>query len=181
MSDLWVLAITTILGSGVGTASVGAMFKRRFDRELELQRAVLERGTRIHERQVDALLKLDQHLRSAHAFLGLMSKSVMFHGEDPSGYPIRFRQETLKAYEQLESSRLLLPPKLVPKVEDLFRRMVEGEAAVMFFRDPQTPDGPDRAAHWERAKTVAHQELPELIRAIEHEARTVIHGPEAAG
>jgi hypothetical protein len=181
MPEVLTLVLTTLLGSGVGTAVVGALFKRRFDHELELQRAILERATRVHERQVMALVKLDRHLRAAQGYLELMSKSVMFRGEDPSKYPAQFRKEIGAAHEELSSARLLLPPTLSAQVEQLFKKMFEGQMALSFFYDPTTSDGQERAAHWDRAKEIAYKELPGLLVAIEREARLVIHSAAAAG
>lgn len=176
MSELVSIALTTLLGSGVATAIVGAFFKRRFDRELEYQRAVLERESRVHEQQVMALVKLDKHVRAALGYLEVMSKSVVFRGEDPATYPAKFRDEMAATHEELALARLLLPPSLTEQLERLFKKMFEGQIALSFFYDRSTPDGPERAAHWERAKAIAYQELPVLIAAIEREARVVIHG-----
>jgi hypothetical protein len=38
----------TLIGSGVGTTIVGALFKRRFDTQLETHKALLERSGKIH-------------------------------------------------------------------------------------------------------------------------------------
>ena len=46
------------IGSGIATAVVGVWFKAGFDKKLEDQKADLQRASKIHERQVDAITAL---------------------------------------------------------------------------------------------------------------------------
>jgi hypothetical protein len=62
----WLTAAITIIGSGVGTSFVGLLFKRKFDHDLEIQRAFLTRASRVHDRQVDSLIELYGHFYDAH-------------------------------------------------------------------------------------------------------------------
>lgn len=170
--------ITALVGSGAGTAIVALLFKRRFDHELELQRAILQRASRVHERQVETLLKLDHHLRTAHAYLQLMSKSAIFKGEDPATYPGKFQAAIGAARDELAATRLLLPREVVAQVDQLFRKISEGQLELSFFFDRLSPSGPERAKYWERAQAIAYEELPRLLDIVEAAAREVIHGPE---
>lgn len=55
----------TFVGSGAGTTLVGSLFKHRFDVQLEPQKAFLQRHSKTHERQMDALLAI--HSDREHA------------------------------------------------------------------------------------------------------------------
>jgi hypothetical protein len=61
--------LTTLIGSGAGTTLVGFVFKHRFDVQLERQKAFLQRNSKIHERQVDALLAIHSKLNDALFYL----------------------------------------------------------------------------------------------------------------
>src|SRR6266852_341790 len=74
---------TTLVGSGLGTTIVGALFKRRFDAQLETHKALLQRGSRIHERQVDALLAIHSKLEQALFYLQRAASAFKLEGEVP--------------------------------------------------------------------------------------------------
>ena len=105
-----------------------------------------------------------------------MSKSAIFQGEDPTKYPEKFRQAIGAAHEELSSARLLLPPELSTKIEQLFKKMFEGQLALAFFYDPAVQNGADRAGYWDQTKTIAYTELPSLLDAVKQEARAIVHG-----
>jgi hypothetical protein len=54
--------VATLVGSGLGTTIIGALFKKRFDTQLETHKALLQRSGNIHERQVDTLLLIHSKL-----------------------------------------------------------------------------------------------------------------------
>src|SRR5215472_5714039 len=57
-SELWRYLLTTVatfLGSSLAAAIVGAFLARRFNKELEAQRAALTRATSVHVLQVKAV------------------------------------------------------------------------------------------------------------------------------
>ena len=66
---LFLTLTVTFVGSGLGTTIVAALLKRRFDAQLETQKALLQRSSRIHERQVDALLVIHAKLEQALFYL----------------------------------------------------------------------------------------------------------------
>jgi hypothetical protein len=165
-----------VLGSGLGTTIVGALFKSRFDHQLELQKAVLERASRVHERQVETLINLDRHLREALGYMQLMSKSGIFEGEDTSQYPQKFREAIIRAHEELTGGRLLLPPRVVGEFDAFFKKMSEGQLELAFFSSSMVPDGSERAKYWDRARKIAYDEAPRLLRSLEDSARALIHG-----
>jgi len=79
--------VVTIVGSGLGTALVGTLFKHSFDRKLEVQRAFLSRASRVHEKQMDTLSKLYGHFTEIQAYLQLSQKGHVLEGEKTEAYP----------------------------------------------------------------------------------------------
>jgi hypothetical protein len=61
---------------------VALLLKRRFDERVELLRSILERGSRIHERQVEALITIHASLEGASFYLGRLASAVRFKSED---------------------------------------------------------------------------------------------------
>src|SRR5256885_1801347 len=106
--DYMQLALT-VVGSGLGTALVGAIFKYNFDRKLEVQRAYLSRASRIHEKQVDTLSKLHGYFTEIQAYLQLTQKSYVLTGENTDAYPERLVQTINLARDTLTFGRLLIP------------------------------------------------------------------------
>src|SRR5260370_34708681 len=78
---LFLTLVVTLLGSGLGTTIVAALFKRRFDAQLETHKALLQRNSRIHERQVDALLAIHSKLETALFYLQRAASGSKFKGE----------------------------------------------------------------------------------------------------
>ena len=68
-NGLLAVLIATIVGSGVGTSLVGFLFKHRFDVQLAKQTAMLQRHSRIHELQVEALGVIHSDLNDALFYL----------------------------------------------------------------------------------------------------------------
>src|SRR3979409_1224979 len=105
----WSILLTSIVGSGAGTTLVALLIKRKVDRELEIQKAFLQRTSRVHEKQVDILAKVYYHLWEAHAFLLLMSASVHMPNEKPEEYPGKFSAAIVAARDALFGGRVLIP------------------------------------------------------------------------
>src|SRR5260370_38556608 len=92
--------VSSVLGSAIGTTLIGVWFKSRFDRQLENQKAVLQRASRVHDRQVEALSTLYATLHETQSYLQLMTKQAIFEGEKPDEYPQLFSEAAKKAYDR---------------------------------------------------------------------------------
>lgn len=101
--------LATVIGSGIGTALVGAFLKYSLDRKLELQRAYLSRSTKVHERQVETLCKLHGYFTEIRSFLQLTQKSYVVEGEKTEEYPKRLFEAMNHARDTLTFGRLLIP------------------------------------------------------------------------
>jgi len=168
--------LTSIIGSGAGTTIVGLLFKKKFDRELEFQKAFLQRTSKVHEKQVDLLAKIYHHLWEAHAYLLLMSASAHFAHEKTEEYPGKFGEAIVAARDALFGGRLLIPSALADRCEDFFKKMFEGQLQLGFAQSPMVQDGTQRKDFWDKAQRIAFEEVPALLKTIESEARVVIHG-----
>jgi hypothetical protein len=175
MFDPWTV-LGPLLGSGFATVSIGWLFKRRFDRELELQKAFLQRASRVHDRQVDALTRLYGFLFEAQAYLQLLSASVQFSGEKPEEYPRLFTTALIAARQELTKGRLLLPASIVGQCDNFFNVVFQGTMHLGFANDPMVIAAGQRAEFWDRATKTAYQDIPHLLATIELHARVVIHG-----
>lgn len=176
IDEVLLTSLLTVLGSGVGTTIVGWLFKRKFDSELERQKAFLHRASRVHERQVDVLTGLYRHLWDVHAYAQLLSKASTMSGEKPDEYPKEFAGALVKARDAFFNGRLLLPSELASACDAFFRRIFEWQFELGWARDPHTPDGVARYEKWKKAQTVAFDEVPQLLKDIELRSREIIHG-----
>ncbi len=182
LAQLGLTTAVTIIGSGIGTTIVGLIFKRRFDQELELQKAYLARASQVHMRQVDTVMRLYRHFREAQVALQLMASSARFAGERPEEYPGQLAAAVMAAKEELFTGRLLLPPALAERCEKFFEVLFSGRLELDYAADPHLYEGAERAEVWKKAKAIAHEQVPMLLSEIESVARDLIHGePAQAG
>ena len=73
LTEFWIQLGVGIVGSGLGTTVVGLLFKRKFDRELELHKAFLSRAANVHGRMVDALATLYRHFWEVQVYVQALS------------------------------------------------------------------------------------------------------------
>ena len=127
--------LATRIGSGAGTTLVGILFKHRFDIQLERQKAFLQRNSKIHERQVDALLAIYSDLEHALFYLQRVASAGRFKGEaDDQTQLQRMGKELASAAEHFSKNRLLLTPELAKRLDELFNRVFDAGALCSFQR-----------------------------------------------
>ena len=80
-TEFWIQLGVGIIGSGLGTAVVGLLFKRKFDRDLEIHKAFLSRAANVHGRMVDALAALYRHFWEVQVCFQGMTATARFTGE----------------------------------------------------------------------------------------------------
>ncbi len=167
----------TIIGSGLGTAMVGAFLKRRFDTQLETHKALLQRGGRIHERQVDALLPIHSKLEEALFYLQRAAGALKIQGEASDKELLsRMGRSLADASEAFSKSRLLISESLGQKLDEFFNKMVLAGMDMNLALNPMVADGEPRAKLWDKAREAAYREIPPILTAIREEARALIHG-----
>lgn len=165
----------TVIGSGVGTAIVAALFKRRFDTELEIQKALLQRSGKIHERQVDTLLAIHSKMELALFYLQRVTSRGKIKGEDDQKMTQNMAVELASASKMFSENRLLFTPALEQKLDDFFQKMVSAGIDLNVARDPILRGEPSIPI-WDSVRQAAYTELPKILDAIRIEARKVIHG-----
>ena len=167
----------TIIGSGLGTTIIGALFKRRFDSQLETQKALLQRSGKIHERQVDALLVIHSKLEEALFYLQRAASAGKFAGEASDKELLERMGRTLgAASEEFSKNRLLISESLGQKLDELFNKILSGGSNLNLALDPMVPNGEPRAKIWDEARQTAYKDVPGVLKAIRDESRAVIHG-----
>jgi hypothetical protein len=171
---LLTLAVT-VLGSGIGTTVVGALFKRRFDAQLETQKALLQRTSRIHERQVDALLTIHASLEKALFYLQRAASAGKYAGESDQDLLKRMARELGGASEAFSQNKLLLGPDLTIKLDQFFNETFSAGMDLNWAEHPMTPNGEIRATFFDKARETAFKKLPSILDAIRTEARGIIH------
>jgi len=164
-----------LLGSGIGTTVVGALFKRRFDAQLETQKAVLQRGARIHERQVDALLRIHAKLERALFYLVRAASAVKFAGESDHEMLQRMAADLAAASGVFSENKLLFGPELTGQLDEFFNEMFSAGMNLNWAEHPMTPNGETRASFFDKSREIAFKKLPSILEAIGTEARAVIH------
>jgi hypothetical protein len=176
-TQFWKDVLGGFIGSGLGTTLVGALFKMKFDAQLETQKAFLQRASNVHELQVGALMKLHRHLEDANGHLRVRTSSGILEGENPEEREKQFKKAFNAGKDEFAVDRLLFPPEIVRQCDDFFGKLYEGYVELSFAKDPMTQNGGPRAKLWDRARTIAHRDLPALLAEIEKSAREVIHPP----
>jgi len=151
--------------------------KAKADNEIERVRALLTRKSRIHERQVETLIKLYRHFCEAQTYLQRMAASGILEGEPTKDEYHRMCAEAIaSAHDTFSDGRLLIPQQLAGHCGQFFNALFEGNQQLAFAQHPMIVDGLQRAEFWNRAKKTAYQEVPGILAQIEEVARGVIHG-----
>ncbi|MGB8061863.1 MAG: hypothetical protein WCF26_08215 [Candidatus Sulfotelmatobacter sp.] len=175
IEKLFLTLAVTLTGSGLGTTIVAALFKRRFDAQLETHKAFLLRNSKIHERQVDALLAIHSKLELGLFNLQRAAGPGKVQGEaDDKELLRRMAVDLGAASEVFSQNKLLIGPDLTRKLDEFFNTVSAGIHLNM-AANPMIPDGQTRAGFIDKARATAFKELPSILEAIRAEARAVIH------
>jgi hypothetical protein len=172
---LFLTLIVTLVGSGVGTTIVGVLFKRRFDAQLEIQKALLQRSSRIHERQVEALLSIHAKLEHALFYLQRASSAGKFEGESDQELLKGMAHSLAAASEVFSQNKLLIGQELTHKLDEFFSETFSAGMSLNLAEDPMIPGSETRASFFDKARGIAFRKLPSILDAIRIEARAVIH------
>lgn len=176
-TKLLVSVAAALVGSGLGTSIVAALFKKRFDTQLETHKALLQRGGRIHERQVDALLPIHSKLEEALFYLQRAAGAGKFAGEASDKVLLERMVCSLgEASTEFSKNRLLVSGSLEEKLDEFFNKMFSGGMTVNLALDPMVANGEPRAKLWGEGRETAYRDLPVVLKAIRDDARSVIHG-----
>jgi hypothetical protein len=176
-TTLLVTVVATVVGSGFGTAIVGALLSRRFNTQLETHKALLQRSGKIHERQVDALLLIHSKLEEASFYLQRAAGAGKLQGEVSDAELLnRMALAMGAASSEFAKSRLLISESLGQKLDEFFSKMFSGGMTVNLALDPIVQNSNARAKLVDQAREIAYKEVPSVLKAISVEAREVIHG-----
>ena len=150
--------------------------KASADIEIERVKALLTRGSRVHERQLDILANLYRQFYDVQGLLQRMTAAGRMVGEiSPEEYAGLASKTMEAAHEELAKGRLFIPPELAQQCDSFFVAAFEVRHDFAFAHLPMIAPG-QSATFWKTAATVAHQEVPKILQQIEKAARTVIHG-----
>lgn len=145
--------------------------------QLESYRALLQRGGKIHERQVDALLKIHSKLDEALFYLQQVASAGKIQGEASDkelfGRAVGCLAE---ASSEFSKNRLLISETLGQKLDEFFDGMVVAGIDFNLILDPMLANPDGRAKLWDKLRDAAYKKLPSVLRAIRDDARAVIHG-----
>jgi len=173
--------ITTIVGSGAGTSIVGLLFKHRFDVQLAKQTAMLQRHSRIHELQVEALGVIHSDLNDALFYLQRIASAGRTRGQvDDAELFKRMGERLAKAASEFSKTQLLFSQELTTRLNEFFKKVFETGAELELSEEfSQFPMGEGvqlRADLIDKVRNAAFKEIPTVLDEIRREARTVIHG-----
>jgi hypothetical protein len=163
------------LGSGVGTTVVGALFKRRFDAQVEVQKALLQRTSRVHERQVGALLAIHAKLEQGLFYLQRAASAGKFEGESDQELLRRMTRDLAAASKVFSHNKLLIGSELTRKLDEFFDDMFSAGMNLRWAEHPMTQNAEMRADLFDKARDTAFKRLPSTLEAIRIEAKSVIH------
>jgi hypothetical protein len=151
--------------------------KASADAEIERVKSFLARAARVHERQVDTLIKLYRRFVEAQAYLQRMAATARFEGEvSVDEYRRLFAETIASAHDTFLDGRLLIPPDLAQHCDQFFNSLFRGQTHLAFAQHAMIVDGLQRAELWDKARTTAYQEVPGILNQIDNAARNVIHG-----
>jgi hypothetical protein len=136
---------------------------------------LLQRRSRIHERQIEILGKLYKYLFEVQGYAQRMTSAVIFEGEKTEEYPALFSSALKKAQKEFLSGCLLLPIDIEEQVNSFFQKVLEGQLELDIAHHPMVPDGQVRAGYWKKAGAIAHLEMPDLLETIKKQARLIIY------
>jgi hypothetical protein len=174
---LLVTFAVTIIGSGLGTSIVAALLNKRFGTQLEAHKALLLRSGRIHERQVDALLKIHSKLDEALFYLQRVASAGRIPGEASDKELFgRAIQSLADASTEFSKNKLLISETLGQKLNEFFDGVVAAGIDFNLILDPMLTNPDERAKLWDALRDAAYRKLPSVLKAIRDDARAVIHG-----
>ena len=177
----WTQLAITVVGSGFGTTVVGFIFKQKLDRELEIQKAFLARASHVHERQIDALIKLYGDLYKAQGFFKRLAAGSRFADEMPDDEYRRLLHDAItSANDKVVECRLLIPPELAQQCDEFFKILFGGQIDLNFAHQEVIVDGHQRAKFSDSARNTAFKKIPNLLEQIEKVARSLIHDEPGA-
>ncbi len=180
-NGLLAVLIATIVGSGVGTSLVGFLFKHRFDVQLAKQTAMLQRHSRIHELQVEALGVIHSDLNDALFYLQKIASAGRTRGQvDDTELFKRMGERLAKAAGQFSKSQLLFSQELTTRLNEFFQKVFETGTDIQmseeFLQYPMGEGVQLRADLTGKVRNAAFKEIPAILEEIRREARAVIHG-----
>jgi hypothetical protein len=159
-----VTVVSTLFGSGIATAIMNHFFRRSLEKELDNQRAFLQRQTKVHELQIQTLTKLYSILHSLHRPLREFAKYEDFY------------QAVDTARAELTAHRLLIPRALADKMDNLFEQFSRARSNYNLSFNDQSFTHEKRSELWARFYAATFEEIPGLLNHIEEDARKLIHG-----
>jgi hypothetical protein len=175
-ADLVQILLTTLVGSGVGTALVGAFFKHKFDAQLEVQKSLLVRAAKVYDRQLSSLCEIHFRLELILHYLQRATFPGRYKNEAPEGVQLQRMAEHLgAASDEFSKNKLLFSDALITKLDSFFKGTFNAAMLTEFTADPMV-QGDARAKYITDARTAAGTELPLALAAIREEAKKVIHG-----
>lgn len=175
-TGILITVVASLVGSGLGTTLVAALLSRRFNIQLETHKALLQRGGRVHERQIDALLPIHSSLEEALFYLQRATSAGKFQGEVSDKELLeRMGRALAAASKEFSKNRLLVSGTLEQKLDEFFQKMIFAGIDLNFALDPMVSNQ-QRADLWVKARDTANKEIPSILKAIRDEARAIIHG-----
>src|ERR1700688_1476982 len=164
---LLVTFAVTIIGSGLGTSIVAALLNKRFSTQLEAHKALLLRSGLIHERQVDALLKIHSKLEEALFYLQRVTSAGKIQGQ--ASDKVLFERTVgclADASSEFSKNRLLISDPLEQRLDEFFHGMVVAGGDFNLILDPMVTNPDERAKLWDTLRDAAHRKLPSVLKAI---------------
>lgn len=164
--------ISLIFAAYVGTiGAVIAAFKTLYEIKKLRGERQQERRSRIHQKQLDALIGLYVALNKV---LGHAQRTISLgrvRGQNFDNDLVQWQSSINDANQQFISSRLLLPEDITQMVESFFQKVFELHLNIEMFVETS---GEQRASCWDNAAKDAHREMPTLLSSIEAAARSFV-------
>jgi hypothetical protein len=167
------MAVNLIVPSAVSAVvSIGILLLRQpLERRAEVQKAKLGRASWVHQKQVDALMRLYKSLYD------MQESFQAFTRGRAEPLELRYSQDAKSAWAVFIESKLLFPTNVIETCDGVFKKIREAQLAVMNSTAFKVAgDASGGADELKNALVIAHTQIPELLREIEFAAREIIDG-----
>jgi|SRR5579862_5014930 len=146
--------------------------------EFRVREELHKRRSKVHALQVKALLDLYANLLEISDLLKPVVAAAPWAGPTYEDAGKKLVDPTTKAERNYHANKLLLPGELVEQVDKFFNKYLDALAVTNSMRNAVAPNMEEWQKRVAETQSVAAQELPQLLRSIEHAARSIIYGPE---
>lgn len=191
---LWI-AVTEPVVLAIGIAALGAYVRRKAENlaskedlgalthvvesvksEFRVREELVRRRSKVHQRQVEALLVLHASLAEVLATAKSVTSAAPWAGGNFERAKEPLMASVKALVENFRHARLLYPPGIIKQADEFLTKMAVAMQRTVAARAAASP--PEHELY-QQAESLTQNELPALLQSIEEEARRLIYGTDS--